>query len=141
MGLDGDEIAACREAFAKFDKDGSGTIDTNELKATLQSMGQNPTEEELFQMISQVRDVISLFRKYRMIWLVRHARRRRRRRRHLSETLDSMSSCRLVLLTNLTKPRTRITIKTTHKHTHTHKPHAVCRLTTTQVEKSSSQSS
>ncbi|GHP10857.1 SH3 domain-containing YSC84-like protein 1 [Pycnococcus provasolii] len=56
MGLDGDEIAACREAFAKFDKDGSGTIDTNELKATLQSMGQNPTEEELFQMISQVDD-------------------------------------------------------------------------------------
>ena len=55
MGLSADEIAACREAFAKFDKDGSGTIDTNELKATLQAMGQNPTEEELFQMIAQVR--------------------------------------------------------------------------------------
>ena len=94
MGLSGDEIAACREAFAKFDKDGSGTIDTNELKATLQSMGQNPTEEELFQMISQVRDVISLFWIY-VIWLVRHARRRRRRR-HLSETLDSMSSLSVV---------------------------------------------
>ena len=74
MGLDGDEIAACREAFAKFDKDGSGTIDTNELKATLQSMGQNPTEEELFQMISQVRDVISLLWIYVITYLVGETR-------------------------------------------------------------------
>ena len=33
---------------------GSGTIDANELKATLQALGQNPSEEELFLMISQV---------------------------------------------------------------------------------------
>ena len=31
-------------------------IDASELKATLNAMGQNPTEEEIFQMISQVDD-------------------------------------------------------------------------------------
>ena len=31
-------------------------IDALELKATLNAMGQNPTEEEIFQMISQVDD-------------------------------------------------------------------------------------
>uniref|UniRef100_A0A7S0XG97 EF-hand domain-containing protein n=1 Tax=Mantoniella antarctica TaxID=81844 RepID=A0A7S0XG97_9CHLO len=56
MPLSQDEINGCREAFNKFDKDGSGTIDASELKATLNAMGQNPTEEEIFQMISQVDD-------------------------------------------------------------------------------------
>jgi len=127
MGLSGDEIAACREAFAKFDKDGSGTIDTNELKATLQSMGQNPTEEELFQMISQVRDVISLFWIY-VIWLVRHARRRRRRRRrHLSETLDSMSSCRLSSRSSHEPNKTTYTHNNqNHSQTHAHSQTTRC---------------
>uniref|UniRef100_A0A7S0I9G7 EF-hand domain-containing protein n=1 Tax=Micromonas pusilla TaxID=38833 RepID=A0A7S0I9G7_MICPS len=56
MPLSQEEIDGCREAFNKFDKDGSGTIDALELKATLNAMGQNPTEEEIFQMISQVDD-------------------------------------------------------------------------------------
>mmetsp|Transcript_20621 Transcript_20621/g.51367 ORF Transcript_20621/g.51367 Transcript_20621/m.51367 type:complete len:161 (+) Transcript_20621:36-518(+) len=56
MPLSQEEINGCREAFNKFDKDGSGTIDASELKATLNAMGQNPTEEEIFQMISQVDD-------------------------------------------------------------------------------------
>jgi Ca2+-binding EF-hand superfamily protein len=34
----------------------SPQIDASELKATLNAMGQNPTEEEIFQMISQVDD-------------------------------------------------------------------------------------
>ena len=38
-----EEIEACRLAFEKFDADGSGTIEANELKVTRQSMGQNPT--------------------------------------------------------------------------------------------------
>lgn len=54
MGLTQAEIAACREAFSKFDKDGSGSIDAAKLKAMLLSMGQAPTDEELFLMISQV---------------------------------------------------------------------------------------
>ena len=45
----------CREAFERFDKDGSGTIDAWELKETLKAMGQNPTDEEVFQMLSQER--------------------------------------------------------------------------------------
>ena len=48
MGLPQAEIDGCREAFSKFDRDGSGTIDATELKATLQALGQNPTEEEVF---------------------------------------------------------------------------------------------
>ena len=35
---------------------GSGTIDANELKATLEALGQNPTAEEIFLMISEVDD-------------------------------------------------------------------------------------
>ncbi len=38
-----------------FDKDNSGTIDTKELRTALSALGQNPSEEELFVMISQVR--------------------------------------------------------------------------------------
>lgn len=37
-----------------FDKDGSGTIDTKELRTALSALGQNPTEEDMFVMISQV---------------------------------------------------------------------------------------
>ena len=55
-GLSPQEIMACREAFAKFDKDGSGSIDAAKLKAMFTSMGQTPTDEELFLMISQVDD-------------------------------------------------------------------------------------
>ena len=54
MPLSQAEIIACREAFAKFDKDGSGSIDAAKLKAMFTSMGQTPTDEELFLMISQV---------------------------------------------------------------------------------------
>lgn len=49
-----EEIEQCRQAFNTFDKDGSGTIDANELKATLEALGQNPTAEEIFLMISEV---------------------------------------------------------------------------------------
>ena len=56
MPLSQEDVNACREAFNKFDKDGSGTIDASELKATLNAMGQDLNEEEIFQMISQVDD-------------------------------------------------------------------------------------
>ena len=76
MSLSNEEIEACREAFARFDKDNSGAIDAWELRATLQcappashasscvgaspvdfavaAMGQDPTDEELFDMIAEV---------------------------------------------------------------------------------------
>jgi len=54
MFLSNEEIEACRKAFANFDKDQSGAIDMWELRATLQSMGQEPSDEELFDMIAEV---------------------------------------------------------------------------------------
>ena len=43
-----------REAFSLFDKDGDGTITTKELGTVMRSLGQNPTEEELQEMINEV---------------------------------------------------------------------------------------
>jgi len=43
-----------KQAFAYFDSDGSGSIDAVELKQVLLRLGQTPTEDELFIMISSV---------------------------------------------------------------------------------------
>jgi calmodulin len=59
MVLSQEEIDGCREAFLAFDKDRSGTIDVWELRQVLEAMGQHPTEEELFQMISEVDENMS----------------------------------------------------------------------------------
>jgi Ca2+-binding EF-hand superfamily protein len=59
MVLTQEEIDGCREAFLSFDRDRNGTIDIWELRQVLEAMGQNPTEEELFQMISEVDDNMS----------------------------------------------------------------------------------
>ena len=53
MTLSQDELDACRDAFNKFDADQSGTIDATELRNVLAAMGQEPTDEELFQMIAE----------------------------------------------------------------------------------------
>ena len=57
--LSQEEIDGCREAFNAFDKDRSHTIDVWELRQVLEAMGQKPTEEELFQMISEVDEDMS----------------------------------------------------------------------------------
>ncbi|KAJ1439621.1 hypothetical protein B484DRAFT_443926 [Ochromonadaceae sp. CCMP2298] len=59
MGLSQEEIDGCREAFLAFDKDRSGLIDVWELKRVLMSMGQRPTEDQLFQMINEVDENMS----------------------------------------------------------------------------------
>ena len=52
--LSEEEIAEFKEAFTIFDKDGDGTITTKELGIIMSSLGQNPTEAELQDMISEV---------------------------------------------------------------------------------------
>jgi len=49
-----EQIAMFKEAFSLCDKDGSGTITTKELDTVMRSLGQNPTEAELQDMIDEV---------------------------------------------------------------------------------------
>ncbi|KAH9289653.1 hypothetical protein KI387_033770, partial [Taxus chinensis] len=49
-----EQIAEFREAFSLFDRDGDGCITTKELATVIRSLGQNPTEAELKDMISEV---------------------------------------------------------------------------------------
>ena len=43
-----------KEAFQMFDKDGSGSITTKELGTVFRTLGQNPTEAELADMVHSV---------------------------------------------------------------------------------------
>jgi len=52
--LSEEQISEFKEAFSLFDKDGDGTITTRELGTVMRSLGQNPTEAELQDMINEV---------------------------------------------------------------------------------------
>mgnify|MGYP001574167330 CR=1 FL=1 len=52
--LSNEQIAEFKEAFSLFDKDGDGTITTDVLGTVMRSLGQNPTEAELQDMINEV---------------------------------------------------------------------------------------
>lgn len=47
-------ILEFREAFSLFDKDGDGFVSSKELGTVMRSLGQNPTEAELQDMINEV---------------------------------------------------------------------------------------
>jgi hypothetical protein len=49
-----EEIESLTLAFHMYDLDGSGGIDAYELKLALQSMGQNPTEEEILELMGAI---------------------------------------------------------------------------------------
>merc|ERR1712165_197587 len=49
-----EQIAEFKEAFSLFDKDGDGKITTKELGTVMRSLGQNPKEEELNEMINEI---------------------------------------------------------------------------------------
>ena len=82
MVLSQEEIDGCRDAFLAFDKDRSGTIDVWELRQVLEAMGQKPTEEELFQMISEVDENMSGSIDFAEFLKVRHSHWPARRGKH-----------------------------------------------------------
>ncbi|KAK9461727.1 calmodulin [Lipomyces oligophaga] len=49
-----EQIKDFKEAFALFDRDGDGQITTKELGTVMRSLGQNPSEAELADMINEV---------------------------------------------------------------------------------------
>lgn len=49
-----EQISEFKEAFSLFDKDGDGCITTNELGTVMRSLGPNPTEAEVREMINEV---------------------------------------------------------------------------------------
>lgn len=46
------DLSRAKAAFFAIDRDGSGTIESNELGFMLRSLGQNPSEEELQKILS-----------------------------------------------------------------------------------------
>ena len=52
--LSEEKITEFKAAFELFDKDRDGTITTKELGILMRNLGQNPSEEELKQMIREV---------------------------------------------------------------------------------------
>jgi len=49
-----EQIAEFKDAFSLFDKDGDGLITLEELATVMRSLGQNPTDDELKEMIKEV---------------------------------------------------------------------------------------
>ncbi|EED17074.1 troponin C, putative [Talaromyces stipitatus ATCC 10500] len=52
--LSEEQISRFREAFAVFDKDGNGEITAEELRDVMRSLGQNPTESELQDIVNEL---------------------------------------------------------------------------------------
>jgi|EP00670_Eutreptiella_braarudii_P000700 calmodulin len=52
--LSQEQIAEFKDAFSMFDKDGDGTIDTTELGTVMRNLGQEPSEDEIIEMIKEV---------------------------------------------------------------------------------------
>ena len=52
--LTDEQVADFKETFQLFDKDGDGTISVAELGTVLRALGQNPSDKELQEMISEV---------------------------------------------------------------------------------------
>ena len=57
--LSQEQIAELKEAFALFDKNGSGVIMAKDLGTVMRSLGYNPTEAELQEIINKGDDSIT----------------------------------------------------------------------------------
>merc|ERR1712166_299998 len=53
-GVTDEMRAEIREAFELFDTDGSGSIDSKELKVAMRALGFEPKKEEIIKMIAEV---------------------------------------------------------------------------------------
>merc|ERR1712028_166179 len=53
-GMTEAEVEEIREAFNYFDKDGSGTIDVNELKQAMQELGFDAKNQTVYRMIQDL---------------------------------------------------------------------------------------
>jgi hypothetical protein len=56
LQLSDEEKEKFQEAFVAFDKDGSGSIDVEELETVMKSLGMNPSKQEVQDMIDEVDD-------------------------------------------------------------------------------------
>lgn len=61
-----EQIAEFKEAFSLFDKDGDGTITTKELGTVMRSLGQNPTEAELQDMVIHC-NISGMFKNFKIL--------------------------------------------------------------------------
>ena len=52
--LSEERITELKAAFQIFDKDGDGLIDVKELETVLRNLGQNPSQEDLKQIINEI---------------------------------------------------------------------------------------
>ena len=52
------ELDSFKETFMMFDKDGDGSVSTKELGAVMRSLGSNPTQEEIEDMIDVARNIL-----------------------------------------------------------------------------------
>ncbi|OAQ60462.1 EF-hand domain-containing protein [Pochonia chlamydosporia 170] len=52
--VDNEQVSEIKKAFSFFDKDGDGKITTEELGTVMRSLGLNPSESELKDMINEV---------------------------------------------------------------------------------------
>lgn len=53
-GMSEEQLKLVKEAFAMFDKSGDGVVSITELGEVMRTLGQNPTEPELQNIINDV---------------------------------------------------------------------------------------
>lgn len=49
-----EDVTQIREAFRLFDQDGNGAISSAELGAVMRSLGQNPSDQELTDIVNEM---------------------------------------------------------------------------------------
>ena len=66
-----EQIQEFKEAFSLFDKNGDGNITSQELGTVMRSLGQNPTEAELSDIIKSLESDTIIFEEFLKIMVVK----------------------------------------------------------------------